>query len=226
MMCGESDCLYSIVKASEGQPVTQDEEAAIETITLYWKVKQQLCLALGLAQLVAIVALYLRMKNIVRFLQRRGSVQSEGGKHQAESEMVATESCIKRMYWITFISAVLVGTLLILINRNSSYDDLYKEQVFSIITEIEFCVVAILLAIFQKLLANDLNKISHLNFISEKNIILCTSMTFLIAYAIRATYKLLVIIWPNILLDLGIIEMIMAELTFTLICEFMPMLVL
>ena len=84
MMCGKGDCFYPLIKASQGKPITDEEKAIIARISLYWKVKQQLAIALGLAQLVTIIALYLRMKNIVRFLKQRGSVQEEGVPHSAD----------------------------------------------------------------------------------------------------------------------------------------------
>ena len=71
MMCGKNDCLYPLVKASEGLSTTDEEKDIIGRISLFWSVKQQLSVGLGLAQLVTIVALYLRMKNIVRFLKQR-----------------------------------------------------------------------------------------------------------------------------------------------------------
>ena len=40
MMCGSSDCLYPLIKASAGGTITADEKATIEKISLYWKVKQ------------------------------------------------------------------------------------------------------------------------------------------------------------------------------------------
>ena len=40
MMCGKSDCLYPMIKASEGDTINPEEKATIEKISLYWKVKQ------------------------------------------------------------------------------------------------------------------------------------------------------------------------------------------
>ena len=40
MMCGKTDCLYPLIKASKGGPITDEEKATLGRISLYWKVKQ------------------------------------------------------------------------------------------------------------------------------------------------------------------------------------------
>ena len=49
MMCGSSDCLYLLIKAGKGEAITAEEQVVVDRIILYWKVKQQLSIALGLA---------------------------------------------------------------------------------------------------------------------------------------------------------------------------------
>ena len=67
---------------------------------------------------------------------------------------------------------------------------------------LEFFAISIIMAIYLWLLVKRLDEISHLNFITEKQVIICTSVTFMVTYVLRALFKLVDTINEELLLKI------------------------
>ena len=226
MMCGKSDCLYSaLVASSEGEPMTAEDRAAIGRVALYGKVRQQLSIALGLTQLVTIVALYFRMKNIVQFLAPRGSPRgsAEVFADNPDPGLAETEAQTRRMYFTVF--ALFTALAVALVPSNLYLVDSWR-SVYTVVLLLELIGLSILLAVYLKLLVDRIDEINHLNFITEKKILFCTSTVFVATTALRALLSLVTAIDPGVMSALGAYPVVLVEAGKTVLFEIVPMAVI
>ena len=110
VMCDKTACYYPD-KAIHGLiDIPAEEENAKQSIAIIWKIRDQLSLALGLTQLVIILALYLRMTNLVSFLKL--SSPNAEKQMRLEKKMRVTEKTIKKVYIAVYSAYLVIGCIL------------------------------------------------------------------------------------------------------------------
>ena len=173
-------------------------------------------LALGLSQLITLVALYLRMKNIVGFL----NYSVDEVAQRPDARMARSEKIIKRLYYIS-TSCFVVFTTGITVATETNKERL--EDIANYLLIVEYLVCVVLLAVYLYLLIKKVDQINHLNFITEKKALYYSSITFIVVMALRCLVKTVLVIKPSLIYDHGFFTTVIVELLANLLFELIPL---
>ena len=110
VMCDKTACYYPDKVIHGLMDIPAEDENAKQSIAIIWKIRDQLSLALGLTQLVIILALYLRMKNLVSYLELRSPNAEK--QMRLEKKMRVTEKTIKKVYIAVYSAYLVIGCIL------------------------------------------------------------------------------------------------------------------